>query len=129
MFKKAEIDEFQQLLLSVRGRVRGDVEHLREGALERNDSGSESKSPMHPAELGTEAYEQEFALRRVENEQEVLEEIELAFQRIEDGSYGQCSGCVEAGRTGNKAMIPKARLRIIPYTRNCVECERKFEEL
>jgi RNA polymerase-binding transcription factor DksA len=24
-------------------------------------------------------------------------------------------------------VIPKARLRVIPYARNCVECERKRE--
>lgn len=127
MLKKAELEEFKKLLYALRSRLRGDVEHLTAEALDRNENGSESKSPTHLAELGTETYEQEFALRRVENEQGVLEEIEEAFQRIKDDTFGICAGCQAAGRTPGRSMIPKARLREIPYARNCVECERKRE--
>ena len=98
MLKKTELEEFKRLLLALRARIRGDVKHLTDEALNHNESGSESKSPTHLAELGTETYEQDFALRRVENEQEVLEEIEEALHRIEDESYGICTGCKEAGR-------------------------------
>ena len=128
MLKKAELDEFKNLLQTLRTRVRGDVQHMTADALDRNENGSESKSPTHLAELGTETYEQEFTLRRVENEQEVLEEIEEAFERISDETFGVCLSCKEAGRPPAKSMIPKNRLREIPYARNCVECERKREE-
>ena len=128
MLKKAELDEFKNLLQTLRARVRGDVQHLTADALDRNENGSESKSPTHLAELGTETYEQEFTLRRVENEQEVLEEIEEAFERINDETFGVCVSCREAGRPAARSMIPKTRLREIPYARNCVECERKREE-
>lgn len=128
MLKKAELDEFKNLLHTLRMRVRGDVQHMTADALDRNENGSESKSPTHLAELGTETYEQEFTLRRVENEQEVLEEIEEAFERISDETFGVCLSCKEAGRPPAKSMIPKNRLREIPYARNCVECERKREE-
>ena len=99
MLKKAELDEFKVLLHNLRARVRGDVQHL-DGAdaFDRNENGSESKSPTHLAELGTETYEQEFTLRRVENEQEVLEEIEEAFERLKDETFGVCAGCTAAGR-------------------------------
>ena len=128
MLKKTELEEFKRLLLVLRARIRGDVKHLTDEALNHNENGSESKSPTHLAELGTETYEQDFALRRVENEQEVLDEIEEALKRIDDESYGVCTGCQEAGRTVAKSLIPKARLRVIPYAKNCVECERKREE-
>ncbi len=128
MLKKTELEEFKVLLQTLRARVRGDVQHLTADALDRNENGSESKSPTHLAELGTETYEQEFTLRRVENEQEVLEEIEEAFERITDQTFGVCISCREAGRPTAKSMIPKTRLREIPYARNCVECERKREE-
>lgn len=128
MLKKAELNEFKVLLQNLRSRIRGDVEHLTADALDRNENGSESKSPTHLAELGTETYEQEFTLRRVENEQEVLEEIEEAFERIKDETFGVCLSCTEAGRAPAKSMIPKTRLREIPYARNCVECERKREQ-
>lgn len=128
MLKKTELDEFKHLLLTLRARIRGDVQHMQDEALDRPDNGGESKSPTHLAELGTETYEQDFALRQVENEQEVLNEIEEALHRVEDGSFGVCIGCQELGRTPAKSVIPKARLRVIPYARNCVECERKREE-
>ena len=127
MLKTTDLDEFRQLLVSLRARVRGDVEQMTTEALDRNGDGGESKSPTHLAELGTENYEQDFALRRVENEQELLDEIGEALRRIDKGSFGQCESCLAAGATPAKASIPKARLKVIPYARNCVECERKRE--
>lgn len=127
MLKKAELEEFQRDLKALRARIQGDVEQMTNEALDRNGDGSESKSPTHLAELGTENYEQDFALRRVENEQELLDEVAEALERINRGTYGQCESCVEAGVSASKAMIPKARLKVIPYARNCVECERKRE--
>ncbi|NNN30965.1 molecular chaperone DnaK [Streptomyces sp. S3(2020)] len=46
----------------------------------------------------------------------VLAEIEAAFTRVQDGSYGICGGCSTA--------IPVERLEILPYTRYCVPCLR-----
>ncbi len=127
--KKSEFDEFQQLLEVIRGRLRGDVTQLTNEALgvDREDLGSESKSPTHMAELGTDTFEQDFALSLVENEQGTLSEIDAALERIKDGTYGQCETCLTEGKTPSQAAIPKARLRAIPYARNCVGCERKKE--
>jgi DnaK suppressor protein len=86
MLKTTDLDEFKQMLLSLRARVRGDVEQMTTEALDRNGDGAESKSPTHLAELGTENYEQDFALRRVENEQELLDEIQEALGRIDRGT-------------------------------------------
>jgi len=125
MLKAPDLEEFRRLLLALRARVRGDVVQLTNEALDMD--GGESKSPTHLAELGTENYEQDFALRRMENEQDLLEEIDAAIGRIEMGSFGQCEACVSAGLSSSKSLIPKARLKVIPYARNCVECERKRE--
>lgn len=46
----------------------------------------------------------------------VLEEIEEAFARIEDGTYGTCLSCARP--------VPAERLEILPYTRYCVACRR-----
>lgn len=126
---KSEFEEFQILLENIRGRLRGDVTQLTNEALgvDREDLGSEPKSPTHMAELGSETYEQDFSLSLVENEQETLAEIESALLRIKDGKYGLCEMCLEEGKSPTQASIPKARLRAIPYARNCVSCERKKE--
>ncbi|MEU1005938.1 TraR/DksA family transcriptional regulator [Streptomyces tibetensis] len=48
----------------------------------------------------------------------VLGEIERAFTRIDDGTYGICVGCAKP--------IPAERLEILPYTRHCVACQRRI---
>lgn len=121
---ETERTRFQTQLLSISGRLRGDVDDITDGAFGRDE---ESRSPTHPAELGSDNYEQDFALDLIHNEQETLKEISAALKRIEDESFGLCEGCSEEGRTGRKALIPKTRLKAIPWTRNCVECERKRE--
>lgn len=128
--KKPELMEFKNLLEALRARLRGDVTQLTSEALgaDRQDGGSESKSPTHMAELGSDTFEQDFALSLVVNEQETLAEIALALQKIKDGVYGLCEGCVRDEKSPHHAAIPKERLRVIPYARNCVECERKREE-
>jgi DnaK suppressor protein len=129
MLKKAEVDQFRQVLLLLKARVDGDVQQLTREALDRGEGGGDPKSPTHLAELGSQAFEQEFSLRFVQNDQEILNEISAALKRIEDGTFGLCQSCLGEGRTASKAAIPKARLRVIPYARNCVACERKREQL
>ena len=128
--KKSDFPEFKVLLVGLRARLQGDVEQLTDEALgsNRQNGGGESKSPTHMAELGSDSFEQDFALSLVENEQETLVEIRAALKRIEEGTFGACEGCVEEGKSAARAIVPKARLRAIPWARNCVECERKREE-
>jgi DnaK suppressor protein len=71
------------------------------------------------ADLGTDAYEQEFTISRIENEGELLESIDKALKRIANGDYGVC---VECG-----AKIPKARLNAIPQTPYCIKCAEQNE--
>ncbi|MEU0031927.1 TraR/DksA C4-type zinc finger protein [Streptomyces sp. NPDC006335] len=48
--------------------------------------------------------------------QRVLTEVEAAFARVQDGSYGICRSCSKP--------IPVERLEILPYTPFCVPCQR-----
>ncbi|MBU3862794.1 TraR/DksA C4-type zinc finger protein [Streptomyces sp. 4503] len=47
--------------------------------------------------------------------QRVLTEIDEAFARVEDDTYGICQGCAKP--------VPPERLEILPYTRYCVACQ------
>jgi DnaK suppressor protein len=124
MLNPKELAQFKSLLVELQARLRGDVKHLSDGAL---DDGQESKTPTHMAELGTDAYERDFALSLMENDQETLGEITAALKRIDAGSYGQCEHCLSEGKSPTKSSIPKTRLRAIPHARNCVECQGKME--
>jgi DnaK suppressor protein len=125
MLKKTELAEFKTLLLTLQARLRGDVQHLADGALRRADGDGDSKSPTHIAELGTDNYEQDFSLRFVENEQEILDEISLALKRIDEGTFGLCEKCLAEGKPPAKSTIIKERLKAIPYVRTCVSCADK----
>ena len=48
--------------------------------------------------------------------QRVLAEVEAAFARVHNGSYGICRDCTKP--------IPVERLEILPHTPFCVPCQR-----
>ena len=76
--------------------------------------------PIHMADLGTDAFEQENTLNLLQNEEQVLAHIAAALERIDQGTFGRCEEC--------GAEIPETRLRALPYARYCVECARKLEK-
>ena len=60
------------------------------------------------------------ALSMVASEQEALEEIEDAIDRIFDGTFGVCQ---ETGKP-----IKKTRLKVVPFTRFSLEGQNLFEQ-
>jgi len=86
----------------------------------RSDAaGDVSRAPTHMADVGSDAYEQEFTLNLLENDEDTLAAIESALERIEQEVYGSCVEC--------NARIPKARLNAIPFTPHCVRCASELE--
>lgn len=121
--RHADMQVYRERLLVLRARLRGDVLQMADAALNESrdkSMASLSRMPIHMADLGTDAFEQEFTLRLVESEEETLERIEACLQRIDSGTYGSCEGC--------GAKIPKTRLNAIPYATFCVECASKAEQ-
>jgi RNA polymerase-binding transcription factor DksA len=119
----ADMDLYRQTLLLLRQRLNGDVSHLKDEALRRSGgeaNGNLSNMPIHMADLGTDNFEQEFTLSLVQNEEQVLDEIAAALDRIQKGRFGRCEEC--------QGAIPKARLQALPYARYCVACARKAEQ-
>ena len=93
-------------------------ETLRKSRLDA--SGDLSSMPIHMADIGSDNFEQEFTLSLMQSEGGTLEQIEVALERIEDGTYGQCEEC--GGR------IPKQRLTAVPYATMCVKCASESEQ-
>lgn len=124
MLTDADRESFRKLLLTIQARLRGDVRLLKEEAFSAHDHASSN----HMADMGSDEWDMDFSLRIVENDEEFLQEIAHALKKIDDGTFGLCEMCIEAGVPQAKAGIPKARLKAIPHARNCVDCERKREE-
>lgn len=63
--------------------------------------------------------ERELTLMLGDRDRDKLSEIDDALERIKDTSYGGCEECGEP--------IAEDRLRALPFTRVCVECQSKNE--
>jgi DnaK suppressor protein len=118
----AEINHFRRRLLALKKRLSGDLSKLEEEALRPvggEFSGGLSDVLVHPAELGTDNYEEELAMDLLENEAQILAEINDALARIEQGTFGRCENCHQE--------ISRERLEALPYARYCVRCARKLQ--
>ena len=114
--KKADMKAYKERLLTLRARLRGDFKQMADAALHNNRETSDHRNgmPIHMADLGSDAYEQEFTLSLMQSEEDTLTQIEEALQRIEEGTYGTCQDCSE--------QIKKTRLNALPFTPLCIKC-------
>lgn len=117
-----DLQHFRTLLIEKLNEITGDVYQIESGALKssRSDaSGDLSSMPIHMADIGSDNYEQEFALGLMDSERKLVGEILAALRRIQNRTYGICEG------TGNP--IPRQRLEGIPWTRYCLEYAQQLE--
>lgn len=118
----ADIKRFEQMLLEKRREIVGSVNEMEDEALKNSRidaAGDLSSMPIHMADIGSDNYEQEFALGLMESEMKLLKEIDDAIERIREGTYGICQG------TGQP--IAYARLEAQPWARYSVEYARRIE--
>jgi RNA polymerase-binding protein DksA len=122
-FGKAELEVFRQMLLDKRRALVGDMNGIEAEALRTNrqeGSGDLSNMPTHPADIGTDNFEQEFTLGLLESERTLLAEINGALERIDNNTYGVCLG------TGQP--IGAARLKARPWSKYCIEYAKLLEK-
>jgi len=54
-----------------------------------------------------------------DREKQKLKQIDDALDRIEEKTYGLCEEC--------GVKIPRARLKVVPFAKYCVECKEAIE--
>jgi DnaK suppressor protein len=54
-----------------------------------------------------------------DREKQKLKQIDDALERIEENTYGLCEEC--------GVKIPRARLKVVPFAKYCVECKEVIE--
>ena len=121
--KAADLKIFRAALEAMRARLRGDVSMMADAALRKTRSeasGDLSSMPIHMADIGSDAYEQEFTLSLMANEEGTLELVEQALERIRARKYGVCEEC--------EGVISKKRLEAIPFASLCIRCAEKEEQ-
>jgi DnaK suppressor protein len=107
-------------LLDLRDHILDQMQGVAQDNLRSRAEGSEASAfGMHQADAGSDAYEKDFALSLLSQEQDALYEIEEALKRVDTGAYGICE---MSGKP-----IPNARLEAIPFARFTVECQAQIE--
>lgn len=118
--KKEDLKVFKERLLAMRARLRGQYDSMAESALLAGCSGAAADGSGTVLGDG-EAYEREFAFDLIANEENLLDQIEAALERIEEGTYGTCLDC--------NCKISKSRLNAIPYAALCIKCASERERV
>ena len=112
-------------LAELRGELEADVVHLREeirdaeqeivGLLRDGGDGAGNDR----ADVGSTTLERDHEMSLANNARDMLDQIERALARIENGTYGICESC------GNP--IGKGRLQAFPRATLCVSCKEREE--
>jgi RNA polymerase-binding protein DksA len=111
---------FRELLKELqnrRNKITGQVDHLEHDL--REDLADTQSTPGDVADHGSGELNQHISVTLMENDRIEMERIEQAIERIQSGKYGQCDICHKT--------IPMARLKAIPWTTRCINCQSRLE--
>lgn len=117
MANKLDVKRYRKLLLAERERLEAERHSKVMNGVDRGPELADYDN--HPADAASETYERtkEYALD--ENYREILERINEALRKIDEGTYGVCDRCGE--------QIHPDRLKAIPYATFCIECQETVE--
>ena len=112
-FSDADLAQFRKSLMSLRQSIVGKTATLKMNALEQTiDRAGEDED-------GSDSFMRLQNLGHVGEQNKVLQRIDEALHRIEDGSYGICEVCGQ--------LIRKPRLLHLPFAHTCMECQSEME--
>ena len=118
---QAFLERQRMKLLTLKDTLLDSMNGVARDSLRSRAEGNEASAfGMHQADAGSDAYDRDFALSLLSQEQDSLYEIDQALKRIDSGEYGVCEMCGKP--------IPHARLEALPFTRYTVECQAELEK-
>ena len=107
-------------LMDLRASLKGALGERSQDTLGASARESSGELSLNSSDAGSETFNRDVALSMVANEQEALEEIEDAIDRIFDGSFGICQE--------TQKPIKKTRLKVVPFTRFSLEGQTLYEK-
>jgi len=114
-----DVERFRKLLEEERRRVVDAIEYLHKENPGSIEDETEDQTQDNLADTATATLDREIDYTLEENSEHVLEAIEAALKRIEDGTYGSCVNCGKP--------IAEERLAAIPWATHCIDCKRLEE--
>jgi len=110
---KTQLEEFRSLLQAQMDELLSDAGRTVSDMTEENTN---FPDPTDRASLES---DRNFELRIRDRERKLINKIQQALERIEDGSFGFCESCEEE--------IGAERLRVRPVTTLCIDCKTEEE--
>src|SRR3990167_4893482 len=120
---KDELMKLKAQLEAERVKIAEGLNHLERDNLNRSQrdaSGDLSGYSFHMADMATDNFDREFSLDLASAEQTVLNRIDEALKKIDEGSYGICENC--------EKPISLKRLKAVPYAKLCIKCKEDEEK-
>jgi len=122
--RKISLAKYRKLLEQERERlVRADHE-VHERTARRNEQNPlEVMSDFDdlPADIATQTYEREKDYALGKQLHEMLDRVDYALSKLEEGTYGLCDAC--------GCNIPVERLETLPHAELCIECQSRLEQI
>jgi RNA polymerase-binding protein DksA len=121
MLTDTQHQQLRSWLEAERDRLKTVLGHLEDEAVSLGESEEAERGTLgnHPADSGTDAFEAEQVIALERNEEELLDLVERALERMDAGTYGVCERC---GRE-----IAAERLEALPYATLCIACQAELE--
>lgn len=122
-YDKTELERFKKILQEIRRKLTGDIQHLEGDTLNRSQrdaAGDLSGYSFHMADMATDNFDREFTIGLASSEQQILNLVDVALHKIDDGTFGLCDNCSKA--------ITQKRLRAVPYAPLCIKCQETEEK-
>ncbi len=111
---KRKAKTYREKLLIRREGLVGQVQAAEAYSRERD-----AEATQDPADMAANAYTKELLMSMSTNDRQLLESIDAALYRIEEGEYGYCDNCGEP--------IQEKRLEALPWAHHCVKCQELNE--
>lgn len=109
-----ELSQFKKQLESMKVEINSDVEKT------LTEMTSQTGNIPDPNDRATMESDRSFELRIRGRERKLMEKVDEALARIEEGTYGICAGCGEE--------IAVKRLQARPVAKFCIDCKTKQEQ-
>lgn len=116
MSQRRNFDRFKELLLREKSRILREILKMEKEVSELR----ENEIVKDIGDMSSDNFSEQLLVNLEERERKILEEIERALEKIENGTYGICERCGEP--------IEEKRLEAKPYARYCIACRKKLEK-
>lgn len=113
--KASQWDSYREALLAKQAELNDSYQRDVAAGNDQQDDGIQDL-----ADKAASAYSKELNFSLSDGEREILVLVDEAIKRLEESAYGLCVNC--------SATISEKRLKAIPWTRHCIDCQELEEQ-